>query len=145
MIKISHRGNLIGPNLEMENTVEAIFTAIGKGFDVEIDVWVIDGIIYFGHNEPERIIDTFIIDKISSHGWFHCKNLEAISFFIEKYKELNYFWHEQDDFTLTSSNHIWTYPGKDTNKMSILVDLDLSSGVVYTDIYGVCSDYIGLV
>ena len=27
-------------------------------------------------------------------------------------KSLNYFWHQTDDFTLTSHGYIWTYPGK---------------------------------
>ena len=35
---ISHRGNINGPDLEKENTIEQIFIAIGKGFDVEVDV-----------------------------------------------------------------------------------------------------------
>ena len=47
MLKISHRGNVNGPDLEKENTIEQIFIAIGKGFDVEVDVWVIDGLIFF--------------------------------------------------------------------------------------------------
>ena len=52
MLKISHRGNINGPDLEKENSIEQIFIAIGKGFDVEIDVWVIDGLIFFWTRLP---------------------------------------------------------------------------------------------
>ena len=143
MIKISHRGNINGPDPDMENTIEAIFIAIGKGYDVEIDIWVIDGIIYFGHDEPKSIIDYFIINKIGKHGWFHCKNIEALLFFINNYSDLNYFWHDNDAYTLTSSGYIWTYPGKDITEKSIIVDLAIPRLCEYTYIpYGICSDYV---
>lgn len=143
MIKISHRGNISGPDPEMENTIEAIFTAIGKGFDVEIDIWVIDGIIYLGHDKPERIIDRFIIDKIKTNGWFHCKNLESLLFFKEKYSDLNYFWHQQDFYTLTSNGHIWTYPGLPYSKQSIIVNLNKDHNLDLNNLpYGICGDYL---
>ena len=145
MLKIAHRGNINGPDPDMENTIEAIFIAIGKGYDVEIDVWVIDNIIYFGHDEPQRIIDNFIINKIGKSGWFHCKNLEAVSFFINNYSSFNYFWHDNDDYTLTSSGYIWTYPGKQVTDKSIIVELAIPNVSEYNCIpYGICSDYVSL-
>ena len=50
MLKIAHRGNINGPDLEKENSIDQIFIAIGKGFDVEVDIWVIDGLIFFGND-----------------------------------------------------------------------------------------------
>lgn len=144
MIKIAHRGNINGPDVEKENTIEAIFTAIGKGFDVEVDVWVIDGIIYFGHDEPQRIIDSFIIDKIGKHGWFHCKNLEALEFFNKKYGKYNYFWHQSDDYTLTSNGYIWTYPGQKVGSRSIKVDLKLNNLDINENLAGICTDFPSL-
>ena len=38
---ISHRGNLYGPNPELENKPEYILAAIKCNFRVEIDLWVI--------------------------------------------------------------------------------------------------------
>jgi glycerophosphoryl diester phosphodiesterase len=143
MIKIAHRGNINGPDAQKENTIEAIFTAIGKGFDVEIDVWVIDDVIYFGHDEPQRIIDNFIIDKIGKNGWFHCKNLGALEFFSKNYSSYNYFWHQTDDYTLTSSGYIWTYPGQKVGKRSIMVDLNLEYGIV-EGVAGICTDFPSL-
>ena len=46
MVLISHRGNLEGKNIELENDPTYIDSAIEKGFDVEIDLWVDnDGLI----------------------------------------------------------------------------------------------------
>ena len=39
MILISHRGNINGPNPEMENDPRYIENTLGKGFNVEVDVW----------------------------------------------------------------------------------------------------------
>lgn len=140
---ISHRGNINGPDLEKENTIEQIFIAIGKGFDVEVDVWAIDGLIFFGHDYPKYLIDDFIIKKIKNSAWFHCKNLEALLFFIDNNIKYNFFWHQQDDFTLTSNGFIWTYPGKNVTPKSIVVDLNLDNK--YLDIYGICTDYPSMI
>ena len=57
-----------------------------------------------------------------------------------------YFWHQEDDFTLTSSHHIWTYPGKDLTNNSIAVMPENSEEyweyVKKLDIFGVCTDYV---
>jgi hypothetical protein len=142
---ISHRGNINGPDLEKENTIEQIFIAIGKGFDVEVDVWVIDGSIFFGHDYPKYLIDDFIVKKIKNKTWFHCKNLEALLFFASNHEPYVFFWHQKDDFTLTSNGYIWTYPNKDINSKSIIVDLNLN--YKYSNIvpYGICTDYPFLV
>ena len=145
MLKISHRGNVNGPDLEKENSIEQIFIAIGKGFDVEVDVWVIDGLIFFGHDYPKYLIDDFIIKKIKDSAWFHCKNLEALLFFANNPVPYVFFWHQKDDFTLTSNGYIWTYPNKDITSSSIIVDLDLN--YKYSNIipYAICTDYPFLV
>ena len=39
MVLISHRGNINGPILEMENKPDYIDKAINLGYEVEIDVW----------------------------------------------------------------------------------------------------------
>jgi hypothetical protein len=64
-------------------------------------------------------------------------------FFNTVCPHLNYFWHQEDNFTLTSQGYIWTYPDKDvTNKsIAVLVDKELAPDGVA----GVCSDYIGLI
>ena len=66
---------------------------------------------YLGHDEPQYDIEnSFLLKK---EVWCHAKNLEAL---IEMKKiGSHYFWHENDQFTLTSKGYIWTYPG---NKLS---------------------------
>ena len=39
---------------------------------------------------------------------------------LEKIKS-NYFWHQNDDYTITSKGYIWAYPGKKLNKNAIYV------------------------
>ena len=55
------------------------------------------------------------------------------------------FWHEGDDFTLTSNNVIWTYPNKEVTDRSIIVCKTLDETIEYSkmNIYGICSDYVG--
>ena len=105
---ISHRGNLNGPDPENENTLKSIFLALEKGFDIEIDTWVIDNLIYFGHDKPTTIIEEKIISQIGNNGWFHCKNLEALTLLSKFDNNINYFYHNQDDFTLTCWDFVST-------------------------------------
>jgi hypothetical protein len=141
MIKIAHRGNIIGPLLNFENDPEYLLAAIRKGYDVEVDVWYQNKQIYFGHNNPYYYVSTDTFNKISPHAWFHCKDLYTLEHFTKFYQNNNYFWHQTDSFTLTNKNFIWTYPNNKTTDISILVDLNLSSGIDYKAIYGVCTDY----
>jgi hypothetical protein len=50
MILISHRGNINGKQPDKENHPLYIFEAIKQGFQVEIDVWFIDGKFKLGHD-----------------------------------------------------------------------------------------------
>jgi hypothetical protein len=42
MIYISHRGNINGKNIERENSPEYILETLNKGYDVEVDIWIIN-------------------------------------------------------------------------------------------------------
>jgi hypothetical protein len=140
---ISHRGNLNGPDPENENTLKSIFLALEKGFDVEIDTWVVDGLIYFGHNRPTIKIEEQIINQIGNCGWFHCKNLESLTFLSKFDNDINYFYHNQDDYTLTNKNYIWTYPNKPISERSIVVELNIPKIKNYKILpAGICSDYM---
>jgi hypothetical protein len=141
MIKIAHRGNVSGPLLDFENNPEYLLSAIGKGYDVEVDVWCKNEAIYFGHDKPQYHVIKDNFSKIAPHAWFHCKDLYTLRHFAKFYQNTNYFWHQTDFFTLTNKNFIWTYPNNKTTDISILVDLDLSSGIEYNGVYGICTDY----
>jgi hypothetical protein len=137
---ISHRGNLFGPDKENENTTSQILLAIQKGFDVEVDLWVEDNRLFLGHDYPQHEISIkFLIENITSL-WIHCKNLEAISFLQYLLPKSNFFWHQSDDFTLTSLGYIWTYPGKETAENSVIVDLTEQPKVT-KNMFGICTDY----
>jgi len=139
---ISHRGNLNGPS-EGENSVSNIIKAIELGFDVEVDVSVENNQIWLGHDKPEYLVSkSFLIDN-RFRLWLHLKNFEAMEFFMENLPHLNFFWHQEDDYTLTSTKKIWTYPGKEVCKNSVIVALDPIDIFLYykKDIKGICTDY----
>jgi len=141
MLKIAHRGNLNGKT-EFENSPTYLMNAINLGYNVEIDIWYVGGKYYLGHDHPEYNVNKNFITKILDVSWFHCKNIDALYEF-STIKKSQYFWHQEDDFTLTSSGQIWTYPGKNITTNSIIVDLDIPDISRYTIIpYGICSDYV---
>jgi len=115
------------------------------GYDVEIDIWLVNNKIYLGHSDPLYEVDLSFILDISDKSWFHCKNLESLHMFSKITKTCNFFWHQEDNYTLTSKGHIWTYPGNQTSEISVLVDLDLKSNLDNCILYGICSDYVGLI
>ena len=91
MILISHRGNINGKLESYENEPNYIDLAITKGFDVEIDVWVKDGIIFLGHDKPQYGVDfRWFKDRISKL-WIHCKNVESVIFFKQSHYDFNFF------------------------------------------------------
>ena len=156
MIKISRRGNIDGPLPNRENTSDYIQEAMSRGFEVKIDVWYQPsglGVIwnprnindgwFLGHERPEHKIDfSFLMSK---NLWCHAKNLKALQTMVNN--KILCFWHQEDDFTLTSSGHIWTYPGRIVCENSIIVcqTLEKTLEASKKKVYGVCSDYVGLI
>ena len=142
MIIISHRGNLNGPNEDLENSPAYIYEAIEKGFDVEVDLWKTKK-LYFGHSEPKFIIDEDSLLKYSNYIWFHCKNLEAMLYC--RAMKLHYFWHEEDSYSITSKGYIWAHPKVSNIKNTILVMPEKKYGksqfINDDNIAGVCTDY----
>lgn len=142
MILISHRGNINGKNTERENQPEYIDETLELGYDVEVDVWYEDGKLYLGHDLPQYEIQLEWLWKRHSKLWIHCKNLKAIEFFNNQISNsLHYFWHEEDEVTLTSKGYIWAYPGNQPIKGSIAVLPELNHDDL-SDCYGICSDFI---
>lgn len=145
---ISHRGNLNGKQIERENTVSYIEEALNGGYDVEIDVWLIDGAVYLGHDKPDHLVD---INFLKNSGLLcHAKNMEAFDLMLE-YNSIHCFWHQEDTYTLTSKGIPIVYPGKQPIRNSIVMDItkgvnkNLMSeydGTLYN--ISVCSDYISL-
>jgi hypothetical protein len=136
---ISHRGNINGKIPNNENHPEYIDEALHAGFDVEIDMWWVDGKTYLGHDEPLYEVDDKWLSERMDNLWVHCKNVELLNWI--RSTSLHWFWHEEDTLTLTSKGYVWVYPGKQPIVGSIAVmpeiyDEDVSKCI------GVCSDII---
>ena len=144
MILISHRGNVDGVNFERENTQSYIQEAIDLGYDVEIDVRYIDNKFWLGHDEPDYKVEFDWLYKRKNNLWIHCKNFEALSELIES--DLRVFYHLQEDYTIISDKHIWAHNLENVDDKCIIPLIDKSDISKWTPtvVYGVCSDYIGL-
>lgn len=149
MILISHRGNLQGPNKSRENSTSQIDLVLSLGLDCEIDVWIINKEIFLGHDSPMEMVSLEWLIERSSKLWIHCKNLDSLEFFVSSSLSLNYFWHQSDDYTLTSRGFIWAFPGKPLSSSSILVlpELEMDTSRDYLEFnqcsfIGICSDYV---
>lgn len=145
---ISHRGNLDGPNLSKENHPNTIDIAISLGFDVEVDIYFDHNkkLFYLGHDQPQYNVSLLWLNERINNLWLHCKNIEALYEFT-KLNDFNYFWHQKDNFTLTSKKYIWTYPGQPHTTNSIIVlpetyiKLNKFDGLFVNTCYGMCTDY----
>tara|TARA_R110002012_G_scaffold162022_2_gene324291 strand:+ start:8969 stop:9457 length:489 start_codon:yes stop_codon:yes gene_type:complete len=142
MILISHRGNHNGKNPDLENSPGYIDRAISRGYDVEVDLRRINGSCILGHDKPQYDVSEKWLNKRTKNLWLHCKNIAAVEW-LSSIGGFNYFWHESDVLTLTSNNHIWAYPGRQSIKNSIAVLPEIHHDDVSKCI-GICSDYISL-
>lgn len=136
---IAHRGNISGPNSDKENHPDYIETALSQGFDVEIDLRIIDGKYYLGHDLPQYEVKKNFIFR--DELWIHCKDIKTFDI-ISGSRSLNSFFHDQDDCALTTHGWIWTFPrniylsDKSVAVMPERVpEWDLSRA------YGICTDY----
>ena len=136
---ISHRGNINGGIPERENSPDYILEALQQGFDVEVDIWYTNGWC-LGHDNPTYELNMIEFVPYFDKLWFHCKNLDALYKIIEW--DVQYFWHQNDDYTLTSKNFIWTFPNKPLTDRSICVLPEDNYPLWCFSCYGICSDYI---
>jgi hypothetical protein len=137
---IAHRGNIDGPSAD-ENKPSHIIKALDSGFEVEIDVWYLNGDIWFGHDYPQYRMQQNEFNKIIPFSWLHCKNIEAVEYLSDHFMEPNYFWHESDTLTLTSHKYLWTYPGAGITSKSIAVMPETTHQEFYNIPFGICTDY----
>jgi len=140
---IAHRGLINGPDSNLENLPGQILLSLQAGYDCEIDVRYINGKWMLGHDNPDYEVPFEFLEQPGL--WIHAKNLEAL-YVLGADAKLNFFWHQEDDFTLTSQGYIWTYPGKPLTAQSVCVmpewDKELDLTTFKPDCYGICSDYV---
>ena len=139
MIYISHRGNLDGRNSEYENNPLYIERALKDGFDVEIDICKWDGENFFlGHDNPQEAITP---DWLKNNPvWCHAKDYKALEQLVKF--NIHCFWHQTDNYTMTSSGYIWAYPGQPGGERTIAVHPHEISAEEVEKCAGVCSDEI---
>tara|TARA_Y100001963_G_C6769899_1_gene444294 strand:- start:651 stop:1106 length:456 start_codon:yes stop_codon:yes gene_type:complete len=137
MIFISHRGNLEGSKPDLENSPEYIRSALQHGFDVEVDVRLINGKFFLGHDKPQHEVDWKFLTNHSL--WCHAKDIASLEAMLSI--GAHCFWHQEDFVTLTSRGFIWTFPGVDLTSRSICVLPELFD-YKNIDCYGICSDEI---
>lgn len=140
MLKIAHRGNIDGPNPDRENHPEYLTSAIQAGYDVEVDVWRINDQLLLGHDAPQYPVS---VEFLKTPGfWCHAKNLDALVLMLQ-HPDIHCFWHQNDDFTLTSRGYIWTYPNKPLTPQSICVLPERYEDTTEVQkARGVCSDFV---
>jgi hypothetical protein len=138
MVYIAHRGN-VGPATNNHTGMGKIETALSLGYDVEIDLRYSNKSFWIGHDkEEDKVSAQWLIDNILKL-WCHCKNRAALAACLEM--GAHCFWHQTDDYTLTSKGCIWAYPGE-AAKGCILVLPELLTITDFTPYIGICSDQI---
>ena len=141
---IAHKGNVNGPDPSKENTPEQIEWCIDNGYDVEIDIRYNpdNDKFYLGHDEHQHEVNWWWLAGKSAHLWIHCKDLTTLHEFTANTSGYNYFWHQGDDYTLTSKGQIWASSGKPYKDDTVIV-VENPEDVKEYDCYGICSDYVG--
>ena len=144
---IAHRANYNGDKAD-ENSPAKIQAALARGYDVEIDIRYafLAKRFYLGHDSSTYGVTMEWLQKYKDVLWIHCKNVEAVVYFSECGYDFNYFWHQNDDYTLTSNGYIWTYVGKELSERSIMLlpevhDAELNNARD-VNCYAICSDYV---
>ena len=136
---ISHRGNLYGRELDLENSPQYIDEAVKIGFDVEIDVWFMGGEFYLVHDSPKHKTNLKYLKN--KKFWCHAKNPETLEALISN--NVHTFWHDKDVFTITNKGiplcHI-NYINKAING-SVVFATSLKK-IKNNNLYGACVDNI---
>ena len=118
MILISHRGNIDGPNVKMENDPRYIENTLGKGYNVEVDVWSKGSDFFLGHDKPEHQVSEMFL----RHGsiWCHAKDIKTFYKLIDI--GAHCFSHDQDEVALTTKGYLYLIdsPRTDINYFTLL-------------------------
>ena len=141
---ISHRGNIRGAIPDQENRPSYIDCAMGSGYDVEIDLRVVDGELWLGHDEPQYKVEHPWLETRREFLWIHCKDLEA----AKQCWVYQSFCHHGDPYTYTSTGKIWlheTHIGVPEMKIDDNIIIPMIDDKDYPPFegkpYAICTDY----
>ena len=136
---ISHRAYIDGEDSEAENNPVAIQALLDSGLHVEIDVWCIDGEYLLGHDSPKYQIQAPFLKQEGL--WCHAKNKHALERMLAS--GVHCFWHQKDDYTVTSKGYIWAYPNKETSGTNtVLLFPERFPNINYSKYDFICTDYV---
>jgi hypothetical protein len=144
---IAHRANIGGPNFKVENKPEQVDKCISEGYDVEIDLRYnkLTDTFWLGHDEPQYKVTPFWLAQRMENLWVHCKDIETLHELSSNRGGFNFFWHQKDDYTLTSKSQIWSYPGQLYTSNTVIVMPEWNKMnwdmLRVTNCYGICTDY----
>ena len=139
MILISHRGYIDGEDPLFENNPVQIKRLLKMGIEVEIDVWYIDGRYFLGHDDPKYQIQESFLKQEGL--WCHAKNKDALERMLAS--DIHCFWHQVDDYTITSRGYIWAYPSKETSgKNTVFLFPEKYPDIDEQKYDYVCTDYV---
>ena len=147
MLLISHRGNLLGSDPSKENSPEYILQTLSVGYHCEIDLRTKDGGLFLGHDEAQYPINLDFLKDHQDKLWIHCKERESFAICLNE--NLHCFWHDTDDYTMTSRGYVWAYPGiPPAGDKCIMVmpetKFDIKDAANMNPL-GICSDWVGVI
>jgi glycerophosphoryl diester phosphodiesterase len=139
MVLIAHRGNTDGKNVERENTVSYITEALKQGYHCEIDLFKFDGThFYLGHDDAgDKVTPQWLG---SNPLWCHAKNFETLQACVQL--GIHCFFHQSDNYTITSQGWIWAYPGMPGGRYAIAVHPERLTEEELDRFGGLCSDHV---
>lgn len=140
MILISHRGNVSGINTDLENSPEYIDLALAR-YNVEVDLWSIDGGLFLGHDFPSYRIEENYLDERKNRLWVHCKSVDC---FLEYHKRYHCFFHDKEDIVVTSNMYVITHVnyGIKEGCVAMMPEVHGYSIEQLSRCSGICSDVI---
>jgi hypothetical protein len=144
-LHICHRGNLNGPQKQIENNFGILIQRAIQGMDVEIDVWYHEGSLWLGHDRPEHKIT---LDWLASskRRLIHCKDGKTLEYLTlesgRRALDLHLFYHTNEHYAITSKGHILCCPGQPLLQGSLCMMPEMAK---YTEeekliCFSICSD-----
>jgi hypothetical protein len=112
---ICHRGNITGPQKELENNFGILIQRSIQGYSTELDVWFHEGQLWLGHDKPEYKItlEWLASDK---RRLVHAKDGKTFEYLLleagKRAVDLHIFYHTDEDYVLTNKGIVIAYPGK---------------------------------
>jgi hypothetical protein len=112
---ICHRGNVAGPQKELENNFGVLIQRSIQGYRVEVDVWYKDNTLWLGHDKPEYKITLEWLASCKKR-LIHAKDGKTFEHLLleagRRAFDLHIFYHTEEDYVLTNKGLVICYPGK---------------------------------